>query len=97
MLKFKFILTGEGDEKIEFTAGRSSLWKATEEGAKFPESAVKSAKQDYAWVYYAAEQNGLLEKLGVKDGMSLEDAVYTIADAYDYDIKQVKDDDPLAS
>ena len=95
MLKFKFTLTGE-DGKVEFQAGRSSLWKATEAGDALPDSNVKGAKQDYMWVYFAAKQNGLLGKLGVPDGSSVDDAICIIADSYDYEIDQVKDDAPLA-
>lgn len=96
MLKFKFTLKGDEGTK-EFTAGRSSLWKATEEGAKLPDSPVKSAKQDYMWVYFAAQQNGLLAELGVPDGASIGEAIDILADSYDYDIEQAKDDAPLAS
>lgn len=97
MLKFKFTLTGEDGKKIEFEAGRSSLWKGTEESAKFPASPVKNAKQDYAWVYFAAKQRGKLADLGVDESMSLEEAIEVIADNFDYDIQKAEDDAPLAS
>lgn len=96
MLKFKFTLTGEG-KTVEFEAGRSSLWKATEEGTKFPNSPVKSAKQDYAWVYFAAKQRGKLAELGVADGMTMDEAIEVIADNFDYDIQKVGDEAPLAT
>lgn len=97
MVKFKFTLTGEGGRTVEFEAGRSSLWKASEAAAEFPESPIKSAKQDYAWVYFAAKQRGMLGELGVDEGMSLDEAVCAIADGFDADIRRVNDEAPLAS
>lgn len=91
-MKWKFTL--KGDAEFEFEAGRSSLWKATDACEDVPDNAVKNAREDYTWAYFAAEQNGMLEELGVA-GMPVKEAVESLADRFDLEISKASG--PLAA
>lgn len=102
MLKFHFTLTDGEKTPIEFDAGRTSNWKASDAMADIPDSPHKHAYSDFVWCVIAAQQAGKAEEVGI-DGMGLQEAAEYIADTYDKvsiddNSKLLEDKDaPLAS
>lgn len=84
MKKFVIKFVGD-DETVEVHTGRLSLWKSLDYGGELPDSPTKKYRTDFAWGYFAAEQAGMLDKLGI-GGMDVNTAIEHLADNFDMEI-----------
>lgn len=97
-MKFVFTFTKPEDgSTVKFEGGRTSLWDAQEIAAEWPKRPTNQNRLDFAWAYCAAKRAGKLNELDV-EGMGAEEAIDSIADTYDVEIKDNKPeaDAPLA-
>ena len=95
----------ESGESISFPTGGSSLWLAQDYGNQLPASPSKEERANFAWGYYAAQQAGVLEQLGLRDvkrpsKSQMDDATMYLVDHYDLTIdrpSKEEEEAPLAS
>lgn len=96
-MKFEVKFTNEEGKTVEFTTGRSSLWRAQDAAQNFPDNPAKAGRLSFAWGFYAAKNAGKLEEIGIDDpNMPIEDAIDLLADTWDLDIDEAGSKSPLA-
>ncbi|MDO4290267.1 MAG: hypothetical protein Q4C41_03440 [Eggerthellaceae bacterium] len=96
-MRFDIKFSNDEGKAVEFTTGRSSLWRAQDATQNFPNNPAKNARLTFAWGFFAARNAGKLAELGIDDpNMPVEDAIELLADTWDLNIDEAGAQAPLA-